>query len=232
MKFWNADDLLMEKPNGRYYFILSKPYIGKTYSVLRRAIKDNLNGLGLFAYVRRYDEEIRSKNLQALFGPQDVKGLSNGKYEKIVYYRGFFYYEMEIKDPKTGKMTRQKDPTPCGVVLAVNTWKRVKGQDIGAAHGGFKHIIFDEAITNLSYLPDEVQKFKNVISFLVRSRTEQDTKIWFLANTLTRCCPYFLELGINKNMLAQPGKRYEINYPDTDMTTIFEFIGDLASSIE
>lgn len=230
MEFWNADELLAEKPNARYYFILSGRSKGKTYSVLRRAIKDNLNDLGLFAYVRRYDEEIKSKNLQELFGPQNVKGLSNGKYEKIVYYRGFFYYEMKIKDPKTGKMTRQKDPNPCGMVLAINTWERDKGQDVGAAHGGFKHIIFDEAITGLSYLPDEFQKFKNVISSLVRSRTEQDTKIWFLANPLSKWCPYFPELGINKNMIAQPGKRYEIKYPDTDMTTIFEYIGGPAQS--
>ena len=225
-KFWEAEELLKEKPDARYYFILSMRSSGKTYSVLRNAIRDQWAGKGMFAYVRRHDEYIKPRNVQELFSPQNIEELTDGTWNKISFWRGFFYYEKWEPNEETGIMERVlKNPEPCGIALAVNTWEGNKGQDIGAAHGGFKHIIYDEAITGQNYLVDEFQKFKNVISSLVRTRTEQDTKIWFLANPLSRWCPYFPELGITKQMIAEPGHRYEIKYPDTDMTTIFEYIG-------
>lgn len=226
--FWEAEDILEEKPDARYYFILSMRSSGKTYSVLRNAIRDNWKGLGMFAYVRRHDEYIKPSKIQELFSPQNIEELTDGVWNKISYFRGFFYYERWEPDEETGIMRRTlKNPEPCGIACAVNTWEGNKGQDIGAAHGGFKHIIFDEAITGQNYLVDEFQKFKNVISSLVRTRTEQDTKIWFLANPLSKWCPYFPELGITKQMISEPGHRYEIHYPDTDMTTVFEYIGTM-----
>lgn len=224
--YWEAEQLLKEKPNARYYFILSGRAKGKTYSVLRNSLKDQHRGRGLFAYVRRYDEEIKQRNLQELFSAQNLEKISNGKYNKISFWRGFFYWEKwEYDDEKEELKRIYKNPEPCGVALALNTWERDKGQDIGAAYGGFKNIIFDEAITGLSYLVDEFQKFQNVISSLVRQRDEQDTKIWLLANPLSKWCPYFPNLGITKKMIEKPNQRFEISYPNTDMTTIFEYIG-------
>lgn len=225
-QFWEAEKLLKEKPNARYYFILSGRSRGKTYSVLRNALKDQQKQKGMFAYIRRHDEDIKQKNLQELFSPQNIEKITNNQFNKIAFWRGFFYFELWEQNKETGILERvAKNPEPCGVALSLNTWERDKGQDIGAAYGGFKNIIFDEAITGMNYLEDEFQKFKNVISSLVRTRTEQDTKIWFLANPLSKWCPYFPELGITKEMIKTPNKRYEIKYPDTDMTTVFEYIG-------
>lgn len=225
-QFWEAEKLLKEKPNARYYFILSGRSRGKTYSVLRNALTDQQKKKGMFAYIRRHDEDIKQKNLQELFSPQNISKITKGNYNKIAFWRGFFYFEQWLPNEETGILERvAKNPEPCGVALSLNTWERDKGQDIGAAYGGFKNIIFDEAITGLNYLADEFQKFKNVISSLVRTRTEQDTKIWFLANPLSKWCPYFPELGITKEMIKTPNKRYEIKYPNTDMTTVFEYIG-------
>ena len=225
-QFWEAEKLLKEKPNARYYFILSGRSRGKTYSVLRNALKDQTNKKGLFAYIRRHDEDIKQKNLQELFSPQNISKITKGQYNKIAFWRGFFYYEKWEPNEETGVMERVlKGPEPCGVALSLNTWERDKGQDIGAAYNGFKNIIFDEAITGMNYLRDEFQVFRNVISSLVRYRYDQDTKIWFLANPLSKWCPYFPELGITKEMIKTPSRRYEIKYPDTDMTTIFEYIG-------
>lgn len=224
--YYDVEKLLADKPDARYYFLLSGRSRGKTYGVLRRSVKDHDNGLGLFAYVRRYDEEIKGKNIQELFSPQNIDELTDGKYNKISFWRGFFYLEKWVYDDELGQMKREyKNPEPCGVALALNTWERNKGQDIGAAYNGFKNIIFDEAITGMNYLNNEFQTFKQVISSLVRDRYDQDTKIWFLANPLSKWCPYFPNLGITKKMIEKPNQRFEIHYPDTDMTTIFEYIG-------
>lgn len=231
MAWFSARDLVKEKPNARYYFALGGRSRGKTFAVLDLATEDNVKGLGLFAYIRRYDEEIKEKNVKELFSPQveNIEKYTNGEYNKISYFRGYYYFECWGTDKKTGKYCRiKKASQPCGVALALNTWEKTKGQDIGAAYGGFKHIILDEAITGLSYLPDEFQKFRNIISSLVRSRYDQDTKIWLLANPLSMWCPYFPELGIQKAWYKETPENdtwYEISYPDSDMTTIFVYLG-------
>lgn len=231
MAWFNARKMLEDKPNARYYMILGGRSRGKTFSVLDIAIDDNTQDKGMFAYIRRYDEEVKEKNVKELFSPQveNIEKYTNGEYNRITYFRGYYYYELWGTDKKTKKYCRlKKNPKPCGVALALNTWEKTKGQDIGAAYGGFKHIILDEAITGLSYLPDEFQKFCNIISSLIRSRHEQDTKIWLLANPLSMWCPYFRELGIQKKWYAAPPKNdtwYEIKSPDSDMTTIFGYLG-------
>lgn len=230
--WFDARQLLREKPEARYYFILGGRSRGKTFSVLDVATEDNTNELGMFAYIRRYDEEIKERNIKELFSPQseNIINYTNGEYNRVTYFRGYFFFEFWGDDPETKKYCRlKKNPNPCGVALALNTWERTKGQDIGAAYGGFKHIILDEAITGLSYLSDEFQKFKNIISSLVRHRTEQDTKIWLLANPLSKWCPYFSELGITKDMIKESDedKCYEIIYPNDNikMSTIFIYLG-------
>ena len=224
--YWDVKKLLKDKPNARYYFILSGRSRGKTYSVLKNSTEDQVKGLGLFAYIRRYDEEIKQRNLQELFSAQNIEEITKGAYNKISFWRGFFYFERWDYDEDKDELSRTyKNPEPCGIAIALNTWERDKGQDIGAAYGGFKNIIFDEAITGMNYLTDEFQKFQQVISSLVRDRWEQDTKIFFLANPLSKWCPYFPNLGITQKMISTPNQRYEISYPNTDMTTIFEYIG-------
>ena len=227
--YFDVDKLLKEKPNARYYFLLSGRCKGKTFGVLRRAGKDCSKGLGMFAYIRRYDEEIKTKNIQELFSPQNIDEMTDGKYNRIGYWRGFFYFERWEYDEEKEELKRvYKNPDPCGVVLSMNTWERTKGQDIGAAYGGFKHIIFDEIITGMSYLKNEFQIMQQIISSLVRDRTGNDTKIWLLGNPLSKWCPYFPNLGITKDMIEKPNQRFEISYPGTDMTTIFVYIGTAA----
>ena len=224
-KYWDGRQVLRENPHARYIFALGGRSCGKTYSTLRIALEDVVAGRGMFAYIRRHREHIKQAKIKELFGPQSIEGITNGRFNRINYWQGFFYFELWEPDEETGIMVRTlRDPEPIGVAVSINTWEGDKGQDIGAAHGGFKNIIFDEAVTGQTYLSDEFQKFKNVISSLVRDRTDQDTKIWLLANPLSKWCPYFAELGITKEMRKEPGHRYTISYPDTEMQTVFEYI--------
>lgn len=227
-QYYDVKQLLKDKPDARYYFLLSGRSRGKTYGVLQQSLEDVTAGEGLLAYVRRYDEEIKGRNLQELFSPQNIEEITEGKYNKISFWRGFFYFEKWENDDKGELRRTYKSPSPCGVALALNTWERNKGQDIGAAYNGFKNIILDEVITGMNYLSDEFQRFQQVVSSLVRDRYKKDTKIWFLANPLSKWCPYFPNLGITKEMIEKPNQRYEISYPNTDMKTIFEYIGSPA----
>lgn len=224
-RYYDVKELLKAKPNARYYFLLSGRSRGKTYSVLRTSTEAQFDGQGLFAYIRRYDEEIKQRNLQELFSPQNIEEITNGKFNRMAFWRGFFYFERWDYDDKDELRRMYRDASPCGVALALNTWEHTKGQDIGAAYGGFKYIILDEAITGQQYLQNEFQIFQQIISSLVRDRWEQDTKVILLGNPLSKWCPYFPNLGITAEMIKTPNQRYEISYPGTDMTTIFEYIG-------
>ena len=85
MAWFDARKLMKDKPDARYYFVLGGRSRGKTFSVLDVATEDNCNDEGLFAYIRRYDEEIKEKNVKELFSPQveNIKKYTNGEYNKI-----------------------------------------------------------------------------------------------------------------------------------------------------
>jgi phage pi2 protein 07 len=118
----------------------------------------------------------------------------------------------------------------------LNTWEHEKGADFGFDRG-IKNIIFDEALTKGGkYLPDEWSIFQNVISTLVRDRWEFDTKIFLLANPLSKwASPYTRNMGITKKMYDRPGIT-EIKYPDEKgevaMSAVFAYIGELSEVAE
>lgn len=231
LKF-NAGALRNMFPDARYYYILSGRSWGKTYPVLREAVKDNLAGEGAFAYVRRYDKSLKQSKLETLAAAQaeNVEKYSEGKFNRLKYWRGFFRYE-RVEQLENGSFERAAQAEKaCGAVSSINTWENDKGPDFGADKNGVKHIILDEALSKGGrYLPDEWGDFKQVVSTYIRTRYKKDTKIWFLANPVSKWTnPYFQNLGITKAMYSKPGIT-EIVYPHNDgakpMKTVFCYLG-------
>ena len=225
-------------PDARYYFILGGRGWGKTYPTIRQSIDDAMSGKGVFAYVRRYDEELSGRNFQDLMPVhnQFIEQMSNGEWNSLYYWQNRWtlarmgWREHREADPTWERL--RKDNQPIGGAWSLNTWERDKGGDFGADKGGVKNIIFDEVVSKGGkYLKDEWFSFKNVISTLVRERWEDDTKIWMLANPVAKyACPYFREMGITKDMLKEPGVR-EIEYPKDKfgnqmMSCVFCYLGD------
>ena len=231
-RHFEIEPLLKKYPKARYYYILGARGTGKTYPVLSKAITDAIQGRGKFAYVRRRKESITAFNIKIILNPQHktVETVTKGAWNKIVYWQRLFWLEKWELNPDTGLMERTaRNPNPIGAVYAISTWETDKGGDFGYDEG-IKHIIFDEALSKAGqYLNDEWTMFENVISSLVRDRWEFDTKIWLLANPVSKWAnPYFRNMGIGKNLIQQPGTT-EIKYPDetgkkTAMTTIFVYI--------
>lgn len=237
-RYFEVDGILTKYPNARYYYLLGGRGCGKTYPVIKKAIKDYFDGKGVFAYVRRYKESISSRNIQDIFTPHDkeVEEFSNGEWNHINYWRGRFYLERWETNEETGAYERvDKHPIPIGGAWSMNTWETDKGPDFGADKGGISNIIFDEALSKAGqYLKDEWSILQNVISSLVRDRWEQDTKIWLLANPISKWAnPYFRNMGIGKELIQKPGIT-EITYPDDKggvaMSTIFVYIAAITDS--
>lgn len=107
-----------------------------------------------------------------------------------------------------------------GVLVSLNTQDNDKGQDLGF----MRYIIFDEVIARNGYLGDEWSVFTNCISSLVRNRP--GTKIYMLANPISKFCPYFDEMGIDFNA-AKQGEIMVIKYDEEGkMKCAFEYIAD------
>ena len=238
-KYFEVKPLLSKYPNARYYFILGGRGTGKTYPVIREAITDAIQGKGKFAYVRRHKESLTTFNLQQTFGVHNdlVEQLTNGKWNRIKYWQRRFWLELWELNPETGQMERTaKNTEPIGAAYSMSTWETDKGADFGF-DSGIKHIILDEALSKAGqYLNDEWSIFQNVISSLVRDRWQFDTKIWQLANPISKWTnPYFKNMGITKQLLTSPGIT-EIKYPDdkggTAMTAVFAYIGLTVGEID
>lgn len=233
---FNAEILKEMYPDARYYFILGGRGWGKTYPVLRLSLKDALNNDGAFAYVRRYKESIGDSYIQDLMGPQNswLEEFTSGDVNKIGYWRKRWFAELwgdhTDRDGNTEYRRIERFQPALGGAFSMNTWETSKGPDFGADKNGVKNIIIDEVLSaGGDYLPDEWNKFQNVISSLVRENWDKDTKIWLLANPVSKYnSPYFRNLGIKKSMMKDPGI-IEIKYPKDQfgkqMSCIFCYLG-------
>lgn len=218
-RYFEIKDLLSQFPKSRYYFIIGGRSTGKTYSVTEQSIDDAIDGLGNFAYLRRYKESIKEKDMMDLLTVHNnhVFEKTGGKYNKITYYRGKWW--LDYFDYDENKRVYRSE-SPIGYAFALNRWETDKGADRGL----FKNIIFDEALSKGGdYIRDEFSILQNVISSLVRDRVETDTKIYLLANPVSRYSgEYFKNFGITNKMVdGDKGGIYLIKYPETDMTTVF-----------
>lgn len=231
-QYFEVDPLIKKYPKARYYFLLGGRGRGKTYPTIKRAIQDAIDGKGVFAYVRRYKETLTESTLRDLMAPQQewISEYTGGKWNRIGYYRKCWYLERWQTD-ESGNTTRaERNPVPIGKAAAINTWESDKGPDFAADKGGMAHIIFDEVLSaGGDYLADEWGGFQNVISSFVRDRWKKGTKIWLLANPVSKFGgPYLRNFGINKKLMSDYGTTL-IEYPDEKgdkalMTTLFVYI--------
>lgn len=233
------DTAILKKmyPDARYYFILGGRGWGKTYPTIRLCLEDALKGEGAFAYVRRYKDSISDTYIQDLMGPHNewLATQTFGEWNRIGYWRKRWSFELwDNKLHQDGSTTYErvaKAPIPFAGAFAMNTWETSKGPDFGADKNGVKNIIIDEALSaGGDYLSDEWGKFQNVISSLVRENYDKDTKIWLLANPVSKYnSPYFRNLGITKKMMKEPGVT-EIKYPPDEyghsMSCVFCYLGE------
>lgn len=219
-------------PNARYYFILGGRGTGKTYPIIKQAIKDNLDGKGVFVYVRRWQESICASDMVDLFGVHSkfVAEYTDGEYNRVTYWRNHVYLERWITREDGSQVREYKNPVPIAKICDVNTAPRRKGGDFGMDKNGITHIIYDEVLEQAGcYLQNEWRRFLDVIATFVRDRWEKDTKIWLLANPVSKWKnPIFTNLGIKTKWTEKPGIT-EIRYPDADgkpgkMSSVFCYI--------
>lgn len=216
-KFYTLDEII--KYNADYNMIYGERSNGKTTAVLSYALRDHIesgyvNQLGL---IRRWEEDYKGKNGQQMFegivGLGWVKEWTKGKYNSIYYYSQRWY--LCFYDENGERKETAKDPFAIG--FSITSEEHYKS----TSYPNIKTILFDEFITRSYYLPEEFVKFQNLLSTLIRLRT--DVKIFMCGNTINKFCPYFAEMGLSGIKKQKRGTIDVYTYGNSDLRVAVEY---------
>lgn len=181
MKYYSLENILSKQFD--INILIGERSNGKSYAVkmecLKKAYKNRACTFGL---IRRYDSDIKSVLIESYFADMPVKKITNGEYELIQCYRGGIYFA-KLEDDKL------KRGILIGQVFALALDERYKSTEYPL----MEDLIFEEFVTKNRYLDDEPMRLMNLISTIYRRRKG---RVFMVANTISRVCPYFTEFGL------------------------------------
>lgn len=187
IKWYRLDNIL--KHIAQYYVIIGERSNGKSYALNEYILTNFFEKGDQFVYVKRYDEDIKKKYMQEVFPPLEQHILD--KYnKKIKFYQGqWLSYDAE----GSGKISECE---VMGYAMSLAQSNRYKG----TSYPNVTTILFEEFMSiDCSYIPDEINMFLNLVSTVVRYRT--NVKVFMLANTISKYSPYFSALGLKAHRI-------------------------------
>lgn len=215
-KYYDARHLLVEYPEAYYYMIIGERSNGKTYSTLDYCLEKYFKEGEQFAYLRRFGEDIRKKQLSNLFSAhvenKRLLELSGGEWGSVDYTGGKFRLA-RTKDDNSVEYSEE----PIGFAFDLNSMEHFKS----ISFPKITTVVFDEFLSRQSYLPNEFLLFTNVLSTIIRLRN--NVKIFMLGNTVNKYCPYFGEMGLTHIKEQKQGTVDVYNYANTGLQVVVEY---------
>ena len=215
--FYTLDSILTH--NADYNMIYGERSNGKTTSVLRYGLESYINSgyVNQLAIIRRWEEDFKGKNGQQMFenivNLGWVEELTNKKYNSVYYYSQRWFL---CNYDEFGNKTAQADE-PFALGFSITSEEHYKS----TSYPNVKTILFDEFITRQYYLPEEFVKFQNLLSTIIRLRT--DVKIFMCGNTINKYCPYFAEMGLTGIKKQKRGTIDIYTYGDSTLKVAVEY---------
>ena len=213
-EFYSPDEI--DSYHAHYNIIFGKRSNGKTYSILKKIVKNYWENGKRGAYLRRYREDFRGKRGESLFNSLVANGyiseLTDGRWTTIKYYSDRWY--LANYDEETGRLIPDSEPFCYGFSLASME------HDKSTSYPDITIVAFDEFISRYGYLPDEFVTFMNVLSTIIRQRN--DVVIYMLGNTVNKYCPYFKEMGLGHVEEMEPGSIDIYNYGESNLKVAVE----------
>lgn len=213
-KYYSLKNIL--ERGALYNVIFGERSNGKTYAVLEYGIKRYFEHGEQTAIIRRWSEDFTGKRglsmFNALVDTGAVERLSGGKWNGVYYY-GSRWYMCRYED---GERV-ENDETPFAYGFSITQQEH----DKSTSYPRITTILFDEFLTRNAYLPDEFVLFMNVLSTIIRERT--DVKIFMLGNTVNKYCPYFKEMGLSHIKEMKPGDIDLYQYGESSLTVAVEY---------
>jgi len=215
-KYYDISHMLKDYPDSHYYVVFGERSNGKTYSALDYAIVNYFKHGEQFAYIRRFGEDIKKKNLSTLFDAHIANGrissLSGGKFDSVNYTSNRFIARIYDENG-----VPEDDIQPMGYAFDLSGMEHHKS----TSYPKVTTIIFDEFLSRQGYLPNEFVLFMNTLSTIIRDRS--NVRIFMIGNTVNRYCPYFSEMGLSHVKDQKPGSVDLYNYADTGLSVAVEY---------
>lgn len=165
--------LIGERSNGKSYCIKKK-------QCLEKSIK---SGKVTFIIIKRLAEDIKKGYIEEYFADMPIRTMTKGKYNSVIGYRDNIYLANITDDGQTIRGQQ------IGKAMALSNDERYKSRE----YPDVTDIVFEEFVTAGLYLKNEVKRFMQLVSTILRRRKGQ---VWLIANTISRICPYFNEWGL------------------------------------
>ena len=217
-KYYDIRHLIKDYPDAKYYVAMGERSNGKTYSALDYAAERFDVAGEQFAYVRRFGEDIRPKNLTNLFAAHVENGMlrniCGGKYNILTYQSNRF--DLSARD-ENGEKVSTVETVTIGRAFDLNSMEHYKSTSFPK----ITTIIFDEFLSRQGYLPNEFQLFQNCLSTIIRLRN--NVKIFMLGNTVNKYCPYFEEMGLIHVKEQKQGTVDVYRYSDSGLEVVVEY---------
>lgn len=176
-----------------YLILLGEKSNGKSYAVKEFVIKDYLENGHKFVYMRRHQLDCKMSDVIAYFADAPVEKLTHGKYNCINVYQGNIF--LSKHDNKTNKY---KNGDCIGRYVYLIGYHHFASQ----AFPDVYNIIYEEFVTDGSYLNNEPALLQRFVSTILRDR---NGKVILCGNTINRVCPYFGEWSLSKVMKQKQG---------------------------
>lgn len=215
--FYSLDKI--KQYHAKYNVIYGERSNGKTTAVLTEGIEQHVKSgyVEQLAIVRRWEEDFKGTKSQQMFKGHitrgDIEKLTKGKYNSVYYYSQRWY--LVKYDDSGNKVDIAKEPFALG--FAISSEEHYKSTQ----YPFITTILFDEFITRNYYLPDEFISFQNLLSTIIRLRT--DVTIYMCGNTINRYCPYFEEMGLTNVKNQNRGTIDLYTYGDSGLTVAVEY---------
>lgn len=210
-KYYSVSKLIKKYPDAKYYVIFGERTNGKTFSSLEYSLENLISNGEEFAYVRRFGEDIKKKNMSNLFNALVTEGIiqkiSNGKYADVTFGSNTFYLEPSDKSSQL----------KLGYAFDLNSMEHYKS----VSYPLVSTIIFDEFISRQGYLPNEFVLFMNTLSTIIRDR--DNVKVIMLGNTVNKYCPYFNEMGLTHVKEQEQGSTDVYTYGESGLKVIVDY---------
>lgn len=216
-KFYTLDKIL--EHNADYNMIYGERSNGKTTSVLKYALIDFVDSgyNNQLAIIRRWDTDFKGNSGKSVFEGVVKLGwviaATVGKYNSVYYFAQKWYL---CKYDNDGNRTAMCEK-PFALAFSINMEEHYKS----TSYPDIKTILFDEFITRSYYLPDEFVKFQNLLSTIIRLRT--DVKIFMCGNSINKYCPYFNEMGLRNVKTQKKGTIDIYHYGDSELKVAVEY---------
>lgn len=205
-KYYDISNML--KTDAEYMMLLGQRSNGKSYQVKKTCIERALQGKK-FIYLRRWKADIKQRDVSAYFDDMPVFRMTVGRWESIKAINGNLYF---VNFNTDGTVKEKQD---IGRYCALNEHERYKSQ----VFKGYENLIYEEFITDETYLNDEPRLLQQFVSTVARL---DKIRVFLVGNTLTRVCPYFSEWALEGVLKQKQGtiELYHYHEDNSDDITI------------